>query len=91
MYPNQVNPTGQPAPAQVPHESLNRRGAPKTLLIVIIALVVALLAATVGFVSGSASQKSAYEQKLEKAAKDLDFMQAAKFRDEIKKLQEQLT
>ena len=30
-------------------------------------------------------------KSMEKAAKDLDFMQAAKFRDEIKKLQEQLT
>ena len=30
-------------------------------------------------------------KSMEKAAKELDFMQAAKLRDEIKKLQEQLT
>ena len=30
-------------------------------------------------------------KSMEKAAKELDFMQAAKLRDDIKKLQEQLT
>jgi hypothetical protein len=70
MYPNQVNPTDQPVNIQAPQESSNRRGAPNTLLLVIIALVIALLAATVGFVSGTTSQKDTYEQKLEQAAKD---------------------
>lgn len=70
MYPNQASPTEQPVVTQPPYESPRGRGAPKTLLIVIVALVVALLAAAAGFVGGAASQKSTYEQKLEKAAQD---------------------
>ena len=49
--------------------------------------------ATTEYLSKPEIEKRIREKRkaMEKAAKDLDFMQAAKFRDEIKVLQEQLT
>jgi len=67
MYPDQSSSSAQ-TNSTVPLTPPTRRGSPKLLLIILIVLIVSLLTAVIGYATGSASQKSTYEQKLEQAA-----------------------